>query len=121
MPNPVSCPRCEAVNTAGAPFCSLCGSPLTAPAVPSSPTAPAPIPTREPSEALVLALAIFGLVGCGPISAIPALILARRQRAANPQSQLPIASYWISIIALGFTALTVAAMVLIFALGAQNG
>lgn len=116
MTPPSRCPRCNAVNASGVQFCSLCASPLSPP-----PAATPAAKSREASEAFVLCLAIFGLVGCGPISAIPALILARRQRAANPQAQLPIASYWISIIALGFTALTVAAMVLIFALGAQNG
>jgi hypothetical protein len=77
-----------------------------------------PVVRPDSNEVLALCLAIFGLCGCGPITAIPALIMARRQRAVRPSAQLPIATYWISIIALGFTALTVIAMVLIIGFGA---
>jgi hypothetical protein len=123
MTSPIACPRCNAINQPGARFCSLCSAPLQPSPLPQTPLQPqaASVVRHDSNEVLALCLAIFALCGCGPITAIPALIMARRQRAAKPYAQIPIATYWMSIIALGFTALTIVAMVLVIGFGAVSG
>lgn len=105
MPNIVRCRKCGAGTPADSPFCKLCGAPLAEPAaVPRSERPQLVVPEHESKPVLALVLAIFGLCGCGFISAIPALLISRSllkriDAGEVPGTRRPMlqAAYWISI------------------------
>ncbi len=133
----VPCSRCGATNPADARFCHGCGGPLApAPALqpappgspfPPPPYAPPPPPPAPPSDnkpVIALILGILGCIMCGPLAAIPGVILARSAMNAIQQGRAPQsgqgmakAAFYLNIAALVLSVLGCMAFALMSMLG----
>lgn len=101
-----ACPSCGAANDPDTMFCRLCGAACApSPAAASGTMRPDIFQLFKSRATVAMALAVAGMALCGPVTAIPAIVIANQEmkkELPRREAEMARAAYWVALADLAF-------------------